>query len=51
MYYRRYLIQIVQGGKVIKMGGKLQIMNTEPYYKKSFSGSTGVYSGSGDIKN
>ena len=50
MDYRRYLMQMVQRGKVIKMGGKLHIMNTEPYYKKSFSGSTGVYSGSGSIK-
>ena len=50
MDYRRYLMQMVQQGKAIKIGWKLQIINTQPYYKKSFSGSTGVYSGSGSIK-
>ena len=36
MDYRKYLMQMVQRGKVIKMGGKLHIMNTEPYYKNLF---------------
>jgi hypothetical protein len=36
---------MAQRGKVIKTGGTLRIMNQQPYIKRSFSGSTGVYSG------
>ena len=49
MNYRAYLMQMAQLGKVIKTGGTLQIMDNQPYTKRSFSGSTGVYSG-GTIK-
>ena len=45
MNYRQYLMQMAQQGKVIKMGGTLRIMNKQPYIKRSYSGSTGVYSG------
>ena len=45
MSYRVYLMQMAQRGKVIKTGGTLRIMNQQPYIKRSFSGSTGVYSG------
>ena len=45
MSYRVYLMQMAQRGKVIKTGGTLRIMNKQPYIKRSFSGSTGVYSG------
>ena len=38
-------MQMAQRGKVIKTGGTLRIMNQQPYIKRSFSGSTGVYSG------
>ena len=38
-------MQMAQRGKVIKTGGTLRIMNQEPYIKRSFSGSTGVYNG------
>ena len=49
MNYRGYLMQMAQRGKVIKTGGTLRIMNKQPYTKRSFSGSSGVYSG-GTIK-
>jgi len=49
MNYRGYLMQMAQRGKVIKTGGTLRIMNKNPYMKRSFSGSSGVYSG-GTIK-
>ena len=49
MNYRGYLMQMAQRGKVIKTGGTLRIMNKQPYNKRSFSGSSGVYSG-GTIK-
>jgi hypothetical protein len=49
MNYRAYLMQMAQRGKVIKTGGTLRIMNKQPYTKRSFSGSSGVYSG-GTIK-
>jgi hypothetical protein len=42
-------MQMAQRGKVIKTGGTLRIMNKQPYIKRSFSGSTGVYSG-GTVK-
>ena len=45
MNYRAYLMQMAQRGKVRKTGGTLRIMNQQPYIKRSFSGSTGVYSG------
>ena len=49
MNYRGYLMQMAQRGKVIKTGGTLLVMNKQPYTKRSFSGSSGVYSG-GTIK-
>ena len=49
MNYRAYLMQMAQRGKVIKTGGTLLVMNKQPYTKRSFSGSSGVYSG-GTIK-
>lgn len=49
MNYRGYLMQMAQRGKVIKTGGTLRIINKHPYTKRSFSGSSGVYSG-GTIK-
>lgn len=49
MNYRGYLMQMAQRGKVIKTGGTLRIINKTPYMKRSFSGSSGVYSG-GTIK-
>ena len=49
MNYRGYLMQMAQRGKVIKTGGTLIILNKQPYTKRSFSGSSGVYSG-GTIK-
>ena len=49
MNYRAYLMQMVQRGKAIKTGGKLQVMNRQPYVKRSFSGSTGIHSG-GTVK-
>ena len=49
MNYRAYLMQMAQRGKVIKTGGTLQVMNKQPYMKRSFSGSTGIYTG-GTIK-
>jgi len=49
MNYRAYLMQMAQRGKVIKTGGTLRIINKQPYTKRSFSGSSGVYSG-GTIK-
>ena len=49
MNYRAYLMQMAQRGKVIKTGGTLLVMNQQPYTKRTFSGSTGVYSG-GTIK-
>ncbi len=49
MNYRGYLMQMAQRGKVIKTGGTLRIMNKQPYMKRSFSGSSGVYRG-GTIK-
>ena len=49
MNYRAYLMQMAQRGKVIKTGGTLRIMNKQQYTKRSFSGSSGVYSG-GTIK-
>ncbi len=45
MNYRAYLMQMAQRGKVIKTGGTLQVMSRQPYVKRSFSGSTGIYSG------
>ena len=42
-------MQMAQRGKVIKTGGTLLVMNQQPYTKRNFSGSTGVYSG-GTIK-
>jgi hypothetical protein len=42
-------MQMAQRGKVIKTGGTLQVMNKQPYMKRSFSGSTGIYTG-GTIK-
>jgi hypothetical protein len=42
-------MQMAQRGKVIKTGGALQVIDKKPYTKRSFSGSTGVYSG-GTIK-
>ena len=42
-------MQMAQQGKVIKTGGTLRIIHKQPYYKRSFSGSSGVYSG-GTIK-
>jgi hypothetical protein len=45
MNYRGYLMQMAQRGKVIKTGGTLRIMNKKPYTKRSFSGSSGVYTG------
>ena len=38
-------MQMAQQGKVIKTGGTLRIIHKQPYYKRSFSGSSGVYSG------
>ena len=49
MNYRGYLMQMAQRGQVIKTGGTLLVMNKQPYTKRSFSGSSGVYSG-GTIK-
>ena len=49
MNYRAHLMQMAQRGKVIKTGGTLLVMNKQPYTKRSFSGSSGVYSG-GTIK-
>ena len=49
MNYRAYLMQMAQRGQVIKTGGTLLVMNKQPYFKRSFSGSSGVYSG-GTIK-
>ncbi len=43
-------MQMAQRGKVIKTGGTLRIMNKQPYVKRSFSGSSVVYSG-GTVKN
>jgi hypothetical protein len=45
MNYRTYLMQMAQRGKVRKTSGTLQVMNKQPYIKRSFSGSTAVYSG------
>jgi hypothetical protein len=42
-------MQMAQRGKVIKTGGTLQIMNRQPFRKRYFSDSTGIYSG-GTIK-
>ena len=42
-------MQMAQRGKVIKTGGTLRIIHKQPYYKRTYSGSTGVYSG-GTIK-
>lgn len=49
MNYRQYLMQMAQQGKVIKTGGTLRIIHKQPYYKRTYSGSTGVYSG-GTVK-
>ncbi len=45
MNYRAYLMQMAQRGKVINTGGTLRTMTKQPCMKRSFSGSTGMYSG------